>query len=105
MQTITIEPLSYIGFLLIAVTLVYSFINYRREGTRKKTDAETEQPLAVKEVVDYARPAIVAAVAMMLEGKSYIIKRIVLSGKPEKSSSWRQFGRQEIMRRRLTMKK
>lgn len=100
MQPITIEPLSYIAFIIIIITLIYSFFNYRKEYKKETPQQKTIQ---IKESVDYEQPALVAALAMMMEGKPFSIKRIVLSGKQEKVSSWRHFGRQEIMRRRLNM--
>jgi hypothetical protein len=100
MQQITIEPLSFLALIIIIVTLVYSFFNYRKEN---KKETPQQKPIPVKESVDYERPALAAAIAMMMEEKPFRIKRVVLSGKQEKISSWRHFGRQEIMRRRLNM--
>jgi hypothetical protein len=102
MQPITIEPLSYIALIIIIITLVYSFFNYRKED-KKKTPQQ--KPIVIKENVDYEKPALVAAIATMMEGKPFKIKRVVLSGKQEKASTWRHFGRQEIMRRRMTTQK
>lgn len=97
MQPVTIDPLSYIALVIIVITLVYSFFKYRREEL-KKEQSQT-QPLIKKN--KYERTAVVAAIAMMMEGKPFSVKRIILSGKQERISSWRQFGRQEIMRRRI----
>ena len=102
MQPITIEPLSYVALIIIIITLVYSFFNYRKE--EKKTIPQ-QKPILIKENIDYERPALVAAIAMMMEGRPFRIKRVVLSGKQEKASTWRQFGRQEIMRRRMNLQK
>ena len=101
MQPITIEPISYIAFIIIIVTFVYSFFKYRKEDLKK----EEPVPQPIIEVNVYERPALVAAIAMMMEAKPFRIKRVVLSGKQEKTSSWRHFGRQEIMRRRLNLQK
>jgi len=100
MQPITIEPLSFLALIIIIVTLVYSFFNYRKENKKEKPRQKTT---LIKEEIDYELPALAAAIAMMMEGKPYRTKNIVLSGKQEKVSSWRHFGRQEIMRRRLNM--
>jgi len=100
MQQITIEPLSFLALIIIIVTLFYSFFNYRKEEKKEKP---LQNQILIKESVDYERPALAAAIAMMMEGKPFRIKRVVLSGKQEKVSSWRHFGRQEIMRRRLNM--
>lgn len=102
MQPITIEPLSYIALVIIVLTLVYSFFSYRKKDTKKIMP----QPQQIIEKKDYdERPALVAAIAMMMEGKEFRIKRIILTGKQERASSWRQFGRQEIMRRRMNLQK
>jgi len=101
MQPITIEPLSYIALIIIIITLVYSFVSYRKKETKK--DLPQAHPQTPRD--DYERPALVAAIAMMMEGKTFIIKRVILTGKQEKASSWRQFGRQEIMRRRMNLQK
>jgi hypothetical protein len=101
MQPITIEPLSYIAFIIIIITFFYSFFKYRKEYLKK----EEPVPLPRIEGNVYERPALVAAIAMMMEEKPFRIKRVVLSGQQEKSSSWRQFGRQEIMRRRMNLQK
>jgi hypothetical protein len=98
MQPITIEPLSYLAVILIIITLVYSFFNYRKE---EKKEMPPQQP--TRESDDYEKPALVAAITVMMEEKPFRIKKIVLSGKQEKDSSWRYFGRQEIMRRRMNM--
>ena len=102
MQPITIEPLSYLGFILVIITFIYSFLKYKKENAKK---AEP-QPIQTIEENNYdERPVLVAAIAMMMEGKSFRIKRFIITGKQEKGSSWRQFGRQELMRRRLNMQK
>jgi len=136
MQPITIEPLSYIALIIIIITLVYSFVSYRKKETKKDLPQahqqtprdDYERPALVAAIAmmmyrkketkkdlpqahpqtprdDYERPALVAAIAMMMEGKTFIIKRVILTGKQEKASSWRQFGRQEIMRRRMNLQK
>ena len=99
MKPINIEPLSYIGIIIILITLVYSFLKNRREDKKK------EVPLAQTTIEknEDEMPALVAAIAMIMEGKTFRIKRIILSGKKEKGSSWRHFGRQEIMRRRMNI--
>jgi len=98
MQPIRIEPLSFVALIIIVVTLIYSFFKYRREEKKIEVPTETK-----KESFDYEVPAIVAAIAMMMEGREFKIKRLILSGKQEKVSPWRIFGRQESMRRRMNM--
>jgi hypothetical protein len=101
MQPITIEPISYIALCIIIITLVYGFFSYRKKDSKI---AMMQQKTTEKKDYDES-PALVAAIAMMIEGKNFIIKRIIVSGRPEKSSSWRQFGRQETMRRRMNLQK
>jgi hypothetical protein len=103
MQPITIEPLSYIAFVIIIITLIYSFLSYRKKEEKEMPPQKTVIIKEAKESVEYERPALAAAIAMMMEGKPYRVKSIVLTGKQEKISSWRHFGRQEIMRRRMNM--
>jgi hypothetical protein len=98
MQPINIEPISIITLIVVILTFIYSFFKYRSEDKKQETPDQTKQ-----EIYDYEKPVIVAAIAMMMEEKPFKIKNIVLSGKQEKVSSWRQFGRQEIMRRRMNL--
>jgi C4-dicarboxylate transporter len=98
MQPISIEPISVITLIVVILTFIYSFFKYRSKDKKQETPEQTKQ-----DIYDYEKPVIVAAIAMMLEEKPFKIKNIVLSGKQEKVSSWRQFGRQEIMRRRMNL--
>ena len=98
MQPITIEPLSFLAVILIIITLVYSFFNYRKEEKKEMLPQQS-----TRECDDYEKPALVAAITVMMEEKPFRIKKIILSGKQEKVSSWRYFGRLEIMRRRMNM--
>jgi len=98
MQPINIEPISIITLIVVILTFIYSFFKYRSKDKKKETPEQTK-----KDIYDYEKPVIVAAIAMMMEEKPFKIKNIVLSGKQEKVSSWRQFGRQDIMRRRMNM--
>jgi len=98
MQPISIEPISVITLIVVILTFIYSFFKYRSKDKKQETTEQTKQ-----DIYDYEKPVIVAAIAMMLEEKPFKIKNIVLSGKQEKVSSWRQFGRQEIMRRRMNL--
>ena len=98
MQPINIEPISIITLIVVILTFIYSFFKYRSEDKKQETPVQTKQ-----DIYDYEKKVIVAAIAMMMEEKPFKIKNIVLSGKQEKVSSWRQFGRQDIMRRRMNM--
>jgi hypothetical protein len=98
MQPINIEPISIITMIVVVLTFIYSFFKYRSEDKKQETPVQTKQ-----DIYDYEKKVIVAAIAMMMEEKPFKIKNIVLSGKQEKVSSWRQFGRQEIMRRRMKL--
>ena len=98
MQPINIEPISVITLIVVILTFIYSFFKYRSEDKKQETPVQTKQ-----DIYDYEKKVIVAAIAMMMEEKPFKIKNIVLSGKQEKVSSWRQFGRQDIMRRRMNM--
>jgi hypothetical protein len=98
MQPINIEPISIITMIVVVLTFIYSFFKYRSEDKKQETPVQTKQ-----DIYDYEKKVIVAAIAMMMEEKPFKIKNIVLSGKQEKVSSWRQFGRQDIMRRRMKM--
>ena len=98
MQPISIEPISVITLIVVILTFIYSFFKYRSKDKKQETPEQTKQG-----IYDYEKPVIVAAIAMMMEEKPFKIKNIVLSGKQEKVSSWRQFGRQDIMRRRMNM--
>jgi len=98
MQPISIEPLSIITMIVVALTFIHSFFKYRSEYKKQGSPVQTKQ-----DSYDYEKAVIVAAIAMMMEEKPFKIKNIVLSGKQEKVSSWRQFGRQEIMRRRTNL--
>jgi hypothetical protein len=98
MQPINIEPISIITLIVVILTFIYSFFKYRSEDKKQETPVQIKQ-----DIYDYEKKVIVAAIAMMMEEKPFKIKNIVLSGKQEKVSSWRQFGRQDIMRRRMNM--
>jgi hypothetical protein len=99
MQPITIEPLSYVGIIIIVITLVYGYFKYRRVERKK----DIPQPQSIQKSTDDESSAVIAVIAMLMEGKPFRIKRIILSGKQDKVSSWRHFGRQEIMRRRMNV--
>ena len=98
MQPINIEPISIITLIVVILTFIYSFFKYRSEEKKQETPVQIKQ-----DIYDYEKKVILAAIAMMMEKKTFKIKNIVLSGKQEKVSSWRQFGRQDIMRRRMKM--
>ncbi|MCX5904866.1 MAG: hypothetical protein NTV89_15670 [Proteobacteria bacterium] len=97
MQPITIEPVSIITLIVVIITFIYGFFKYRAE------DKKQAQPVQInKKEYEYEKPAIFAAIAMMMEGTPFKIKNIVPAVKQEKVSSWRISGRQDIMRRRIT---
>ena len=72
----------------------------------KKEAAVTDKIRAVAEAEENNQelPAITAIVAMLMEKRPFKIKNIVV-GKGEEISTWRQSGRQEIMRRRANMQR
>jgi hypothetical protein len=105
MQPINIEPISIVAIIIIVVTLIYSFFKYRL-GDKKETAVIKEQKSSYteKDVVQYELPVIIAAITTMMEQKPFKIKNIII-GKGEEISTWRQSGRQEIMRRRANMQR
>ena len=92
------QPISIIILVIIIITFIYSFFDYR---SKEKKNREIEKPIIIKNKdADLYKVVIAALVAVVMENKKHKIKNIVLSGKGETVSSWRIFGRQELMRRR-----
>jgi hypothetical protein len=103
MQPITIEPISIVAIIIIVVTLVYSYFKYN--SADKKEVVLTEKISAVAAAENQSElPVITALIAMLMEQRPFKIKNIVV-GKGEELSTWRQSGRQEIMRRRANMQR
>jgi|GEM_PF-1228006 hypothetical protein len=104
MQPINIEPISIVAIIIIVATFIYSY--FKNNLVEKKEAAVTDKIRAVAEAEENNQelPAITAIVAMLMEKRPFKIKNIVV-GKGEEISTWRQSGRQEIMRRRANMQR
>ena len=104
MQPITIEPISIVAIIIVVATFIYSY--FKNNLVEKKEAAVTDKIRAVAEAEENNQelPAITAIVAMLMEKRPFKIKNIVV-GKGEEISTWRQSGRQEIMRRRANMQR
>ena len=104
MQPITIEPISIVAIIIVVATFIYSY--FKNNLVEKKEAAVTDKIRAVAEAEENNQelPAITALVAMLMEKRPFKIKNIVV-GKGEEISTWRQSGRQEIMRRRANMQR
>jgi hypothetical protein len=99
MQTLIQKPFYLIVLIVIIFIVLYVFFKPKRE----EKEAQESPKKINNEDSNYYLPAIVAAISLMMEGKDFTIKRVVVTGDHEKFSSWRLFGRQEIMRRRTSM--
>jgi len=103
MQPISLEPTSIVAFVIIIASLVYGYFKYN--SANKKEVVSTEKSSAVETAENQQElPVITAIVAMLMEQRPFKIKNIVI-GKGEELSTWRQAGRQEIMRRRANMQR
>ena len=92
------QPISIIILVIIIITFIYSFFDYR---SKEKKNREIETPIIkTNKEVDPDKVVIAALVAVLMENKKHKTKNIVLSGKGETVSFWRIFGRQELMRSR-----
>jgi hypothetical protein len=102
MQPINIEPISIVAIIIIVATFIYSY--FKNNLVEKKEAAVTDKIRAVAEAEENNQElqAITAIVSMLMEKRPFKIKNIVV-GKGEEISTWRQSGRQEIMRRRANM--
>ena len=102
------EKLNIFFLAVIIVYLVYSFVKSRppkKENNVAVEKPQKEKALGKKEVTDYEKYVVAAAVAGIMDHDNYTIKRVYLAGKEENSSSWRQAGRQESMMRRILHRK
>ena len=104
MQPTNIETISVIAFVIIIVTLVYRYFKYKLEDKKETIVTEKNSTVSATEENKNELPAIIAIIAMLMEQRPFKIKKIVV-GKGEESSTWRLFGRQEIMRRRANMQR
>ena len=104
MQSITLETTSIVALVIIITTIVFSYFKYRKENKKETVLKEKNNPVSETEENKYKIPAIVAITAMIMEQRPFKIKNIVV-GKGEEISTWRLFGRQEIMRRRANMQR
>lgn len=104
MQSITLETTSIVALVIIITTIVFSYFKYRKENKKETVLKEKNNPVSETEEIQYKIPAIVAIIAMIMEQRPFKIKNIVV-GKGEEISTWRLFGRQEIMRRRANMQR
>ena len=103
MQTVPLETTSIVALVIIITTIVFSYFKYRKEHKKETVLKEKKSVLEIEEN-KYKIPAIVAIIAIIMEQRPFKIKNIVV-GKGEEISTWRLFGRQEIMRRRATMQR
>jgi hypothetical protein len=99
MQTVLEKPFGLIVLIIVILIAVYFFSRPKKKEEKK----ENPNKAGAVDGDNYDLPAIVAAIAVMMEGKAFTIKRVILTGTHEKFSSWKHFGRQEIMRRRSNM--
>ena len=104
MQSITLETTSIVALVIIITTIVFSYFKYREENKKETVLKEKNNPVLEIEEHQYKIPAIVAIIAIIMEQRPFKIKNIVV-GKGEEISTWRLFGRQEIMRRRANMQR
>ena len=104
MQSTTLETTSIVALVIIITTIVFSYFKYRKENKKETVLKEKNNPVSETEEIQYKIPAIVAIIAMIMEQRPFKIKNIVV-GKGEEISTWRLFGRQEIMRRRANMQR
>ena len=104
MQSITLETTSIVALVIIITTIVFSYFKYRTEHKKETVFKEKNNTVLEIEKNQDKNPVIVAIIAMIMEQRPFKIKNIVV-GKGEEISTWRLFGRQEIMRRRATMQR
>lgn len=104
MQPITIEPISIFALVIIIATLVYSYFKYKSEYKKESVLIEKKRVISESGGNQNEIPAITAIIAVLMEQRPFKIKNIVV-GKGEEISTWRLFGRQEIMRRRSNMQR
>lgn len=103
------EKMSVFFLIIIVLYLIYAFIKSKmvKEEEKKQTCTTAEKYNdEKKDVYDYEKFAVAAAIAAVMGDTSYKIKRIFLTGKTdEKKSSWKISGRNESMMRRVFFNK
>ena len=104
MQPINIETIIVLVFVIIITTLVYRYFKNKSEDKKENILTEKNSMVSATEENKHELPAITAIIAMLMEQRPFKIKNIVV-GKGEESSTWRLFGRQEIMRRRANLQR
>jgi len=104
MQPINIETIIVLVFVIIITTLVYRYFKNKSEDKKENILTEKNSTVSATEENKHELPAIIAIIAMLMEQRPFKIKNIVI-GKGEESSTWRLFGRQEIMRRRANLQR
>ena len=104
MQPTNIETISVLVFVIIIVTLVYRYFKDKLEDKKENIVTEKNSTVSVTEENKHELPAIIAIIAMLMEQRPFKIKNIVI-GKGEEISTWRLFGRQEIMRKRANLQR
>ena len=104
MQPINIETIIVLVFVIIITTLVYRYFKNKSEDKKENILTEKNSMVSATEENKHELPAITAIIAMLMEQRPFKIKNIVI-GKGEEISTWRLFGRQEIMRRRANLQR
>lgn len=96
------EKLSMFFLIIIAAYFIYGFIKSRQ---KKEARTETDILEEKKEKTDNYRYIIVAAIAATMKDSPYRTKRVFLiSESDERFSSWKVFGRQESIIRRMFLR-
>jgi Na+-transporting methylmalonyl-CoA/oxaloacetate decarboxylase gamma subunit len=104
MQPINIETIIILVFVIIITTLVYRYFKNKSEDKKENILTEKNSMVSATEENKHELPAITAIIAMLMEQRPFKIKNIVI-GKGEEISTWRLFGRQEIMRKRANLQR
>ena len=103
------ETLSIYFFIIIIVYLAYSYFKSRslQKAAAVQNAAAGEAEAAFGESTDMVeQAAIVAAIAAVMGGQQYHIRRVVYTGAvDERQSVWKRSGRQELMTRRVFFRK
>ena len=99
------EKMSFIFFIIIVFYLILSFLTRKNKNVEKKNKTEKNDLIInkknEKEIENLVMAAIAAAVAAMMAEKSYVLKRVYLTGEvDEKKSSWKNAARSESMMKR-----
>ncbi len=105
------EKMNLFFIVVIVAYLLYSYINSRKKAQKaepgvSQIKAENIIPNKEGESMDLEKHAVAAAIAAVMDGKQYYVKKIIVTGKPdEKNSKWKVAGRQESMARRVFFSK